>query len=360
MAKMGVNYMKNIVILGGGYGGVKVLRTLLSKELPKDSKITLIDKNPYHSLKTEFYALASGTVSDLSVRTEFPNDERIHYVFGEVTNIDVERQTVRFKEPISIDYDYLVIGLGSEDAYHGIQGAEEYTQSVQSIAKARIASEKIGNLKAYSNVVVVGAGLSGIEVAAELRGSRPDLNIRLLDRGKTVLKAFEPKVQTYVEMWFRENGIEVIHNSKVDYVEQGAVLNNGISILSDVTVWTAGVRPHKLVRALPFEKDRQERVMINEFHQVPGNENVYIVGDCASMQASPSAQLAQYQGEQIGEVIYSIISGVPVKKPGDIKLRGTLGSLGKVDGFGSIFEMPFTGLIPRVAKSGVLWLHKRH
>src|SRR5690625_7027457 len=86
----------------------------------------------------------------------------------------------------TVSYDYLVIALGCEDNYHGIEGAEEHTESVQTFSNARQAGLAVGNLKAYGKVSIVGAGLSGIEVASEIRESRPDLNIRLLDRGAAV------------------------------------------------------------------------------------------------------------------------------------------------------------------------------
>src|SRR5699024_3836865 len=174
--------MRNLVILGGGYGGVKVLTGLLGLALPDDFQITLVDKNPYQSYKTEFHTIVAGTAADVDVRSSFPVHEQVQYEFGEVRSIDIEQQKVYFRNKSAvISYDYLVIALGSQDAYHGIEGVEEYTVGVESFSKARHAAVAVGNLKAYGKVSVVGAGLSGIEVASEIRESRPDLNIRLLD-----------------------------------------------------------------------------------------------------------------------------------------------------------------------------------
>ncbi|GGD00028.1 NADH dehydrogenase-like protein YutJ [Thalassobacillus devorans] len=353
--------MKRLVILGGGYGGVKILLNLLDKGLPKDTHITMIDRNPYHSLKTEFYAIAAGTESDKNVRIEFPEHDRVDYVYGEIEKIDTDQEHIIVRdnrEPV--EYDYLVIGLGCEDNYHGITGAKEFTESVQTFSKARHTGYVINNLKAYGMVSVVGAGLSGIEVASEIRESRPDLNIRLLDRGETVLRAFDKKIQDYVEEWFEKNDVEVIHNANVEYVEKDGVCNNGICYVNDVTIWTAGVRPNFLVRELPFEKDSQEKIILNDFYQVPEQPNVYVVGDCAASEYSPSAQLAGQQGEQIAEVLSAVLREKEPEKPGEIKLKGALGSLGKSDGFGNMLQKPVTGLLPRLAKSGVLWLNKRH
>lgn len=353
--------MKRLVILGGGYGGVKTLLTLLENKVPDDVHITLVDRNPYHSLKTEFYAIAAGTSADRDVRIPFPIDERVSYVYGEIKEIDTDNQQIIVENTSqSIFYDYLVIALGCEDNYHGIEGAEQYTYSVQTFSKARYTSFAVNNLKAYGKVSVVGAGLSGIEVASEIRESRPDLNIRLLDRGAAVLAAFDRKIQNYVHEWFVKNDVEVIHHANVEYVEKDGVCNNGVCYVNDVTIWTAGVRPNFLVRQLPFAKDRYHKIIVNDYFQIPSAEHIYVVGDCASSVHSPSAQLAGLQGEQVGHILNAILKGQTPKKPRHIKLKGSLGSLGKSDGFGTLFDRPVTGLMPRLAKSGVLWLNKRH
>lgn len=353
--------MKQLVILGGGYGGIKVLTTMLEQQIPDGVQVTIVDKNPYHSLKTEFYTIAAGTSADKNVRIDFPKSEQINYVFSEIEQIDIENQQIILTRAIdNITYDYLVIALGCEDNYHGIEGAMDYTESVQSFSKARYTGLAVGNLKAYGKVSIVGAGLSGIEVASEIRESRPDLNIRLLDRGSAVLSAFDQKIQVYVGEWFKRNHVEVLHHANVEYVEKDGVCNNGICYVNDVTIWTAGVQPNALVRVLPFKKDNQNKILLNEFYQVPSHPNIYVAGDCASSIHSPSAQLAGQQGEQIAHVLLSILVNNQPKQPKPIKLKGALGSLGKSDGFGSMFQRSITGLMPRLAKSGVLWLNKRH
>ena len=352
--------MKKIVILGGGYGGYQILQTFLQKEIPQDVFITLIDRYPYHSLKTEFYALASGMISDKEARMEFPKHERITYVFDEIKGINLEKQTVELDVSETIPYDYLIVGLGCEDDYHGIIGAKEYTQSIQTISKARKTGLLINELSTNKNVIVIGAGLSGIEIAAEIRESRPDLNIRLLDRGDKVLRGFDERIQTYVEKWYRDHDIEVTHQSHVEYVEESSVYNSGVPLLGDAIIWTAGVKPNELIENLPFEKDKYGKVVVNEFHQIPKQNNIYILGDCASSTFSPSGQLAQMQGKQIVDVLLAILKGKEPKSPKPIKLKGVLGSLGEHDGFGDIFKTPFTGFLPRIAKSSVLWIHKRY
>src|SRR5690625_805591 len=353
--------MKNLVILGGGYGGIKVLSGLLGMALPEDLQITLVDKNPYHSYKTEFHTIVAGTAADRDVRIPFPFHDQVQYEFGEVRKIDIENNKIYFQgRSTVVSYDYLVVALGCEDNYHDVEGAKEYTNSLQSFSKARNAGMAVGNLKAYGKVSVVGAGLSGIEVASEIRESRPDVNIRLLDRGGSVLKAFDTKIQAYVADWFLKNDVEVLHHANVEYVEKDGVCNNGICYVNDVTIWTAGVQPHHLVRELPFEKDRHGKVVVNNYYQVPNHEHLYVIGDNVSSEHSPSGQLAGQQGEQVAIIIEDVLEGKTPKEPKEIRLRGTLGSLGSSDGFGSVFSQSLTGLLPRLTKSGILWLQKRH
>src|SRR5690625_7263007 len=104
--------MKRVVVLGGGYGGMNALHELLHHDLPNDVEIVVIDRNPYHSLKTEFYALTAGTKSDKEVRIDFPKDDRVSYEYGEVIEINTDEELIRLKgRDMAIAYDYLIIGL---------------------------------------------------------------------------------------------------------------------------------------------------------------------------------------------------------------------------------------------------------
>src|SRR5699024_7650183 len=103
--------MKKLVILGGGYGGIKVLTGLLGLALPDDVEIIVIDKNPYHAYKTELHTIVAGTEADINVRVDFPLHDQVRYEFGEVRKIDVETSEIFFKNRSTvIAYDYLVIG----------------------------------------------------------------------------------------------------------------------------------------------------------------------------------------------------------------------------------------------------------
>lgn len=352
--------MKNLVLLGGGYGNMRIMQRLLPNTLPAEYNITLIDKIPFHGLKTEFYALAAGTESDKEVRVEFPQDKRLNIVYGEVTQIDLEKQIVSIGEN-HVDYDELVIGLGCEDKYHNVPGAEEYTYSIQTMTKARKTYQAIADLPSGATVGIVGAGLSGIELASELRESRKDLKLQLFDRGERILPAFPEKLSNYVKKWFDKNDVEVIPNSNVVKVKPGMLYNNDISYSVDICVWTAGIQPVEIVRNLPVEIGDGNRVKLNQYHQIPTHPNVYVVGDCAALPHAPSAQLAEVQAEQIIDVMKMIWSDKPLPEVmPELKLQGFMGSLGEKEGFAYLMEKTVTGRLARLMKSGVLWLYKYH
>ncbi len=353
--------MKKLALLGGGYGGMRILQRLFASGIPDDYEIILIDRTPYHSLKTEFYALAAGTIPDHLIRVAFPEHEKLTICNAEVTRIDLDNHRIELEDHEDIEYDELIIGLGCEDKYHNVPGADEYTHSIQTIRQARKTYTTLNNLPMNSSVAIVGAGLSGVELASELNESRPDLTIYLFDRKPVILGTFPEKISNFVNDWFVEHGIKVINNANITKVEKGLIYNHNEPIPVDVTVWTAGIQPNKIVQELDVEKDDSGRIVLTPHHYIPEYPNVYVVGDCASLPFSPSAQLAEAQGEQIVEVILKRWRDEELEEElPEIRLKGTLGSLGKKQGFGLINEIPLTGRVPRLLKSGVLWLYRFH
>ncbi|WP_019635908.1 NAD(P)/FAD-dependent oxidoreductase [Paenibacillus fonticola] len=351
--------MKQFVILGGGYGGTAVIHELFKGHIPSDVQVTLVDRLPFHSLKTEYYALAAGTVSDYELRVPFPNYSGLQIKYGEVSSIDLSHRLIHFQQGDPLEYDQLVIALGCTDNYHQIPGAEEHSYGIQSFSAVREAYLQLNNVKPYGKVNVIGGGLSGVEIAAELRESRPDLNISIIDRGSRVLGGFPPKVSGYVTKWFEEHEVATLSNISTTKLENGVIYHADGEIASDVTIWTAGIQPPALVQNLAVEKDRQGRVLLNAYYQIPDYPEVFVCGDCASLPFAPSAQVAEGQGQQIAQIASSLWRGEEPKLQ-RLKLKGTLGSLGKKAGFGLMGKAQVTGRVPRILKTGVLWLSKFH
>lgn len=349
-----------IVILGGGYGGLTVAHQLLDKELPAKTEVVLVDRLPYQGLKTEYYALAAGTVADINIRVGFPDHPQLSKIYGEITEIDPEAKEIHFLEHDPLAYDQLIVALGCVDKFHNIPGAELYSTSIQTLADTRKTFQRVNDVKPYGTVSIVGGGLSGVEMAAELRESRPDLNVRILDRGQSILSAFPVRLQTFVRTWFERHDIEMLNQVSVTRLEEGVIYNQGDLLYTDTTVWTAGIQPSPIVQQLNVPKDPQGRVMLNEYHQIPQYPDIYVVGDCASLGFSPSAQAAEGQGKQVAEIIQALHKGETPQLT-QIKLKGVLGSLGKKSGFGLMGKRTvMLGKVPRILKSGVLWMSKHH
>jgi NADH dehydrogenase len=350
--------MRTLLVLGGGYGGLALIQELLNNHLPHDVEIVLIDRMPYQGIKTEYYALAAGTVTDYDLRIQFPVHPRLTVRYGEVGSIDLENRIVFLATGEPVSYDILAIALGCTDNYHDIPGAAEHTCSIQTFSGTRDTYRRLNDVKPYGTVNIVGGGLSGVEMAAELRESRPDLNIAILDRGERVLSSFPAKLSQYVEEWFSEHQVETLGHISVSHVEKDAIFNGTQAITSDVTVWTAGIQPVQVIQNLNLPKDRGGRIM-DEYYHVPDYPEVYVIGDCASLPFAPSAQAAGAQGEQVAQIIQALWQGETPKLHA-IRLKGTLGSLGKSSGFGLMGNRSVMGRVPRLLKSGVLWMSKRH
>ena len=354
--------MKKLIILGGGYGGIKILDHLLtSNETPDDVMITLIDRLPNHCLKTKYYSLAAGTITPEHVRVDFPDHPKLTIIHSEINKIDLSQKKVIISEGEAVDYDYLIIGLGSEDNFQNVAGVKEYAHSIQTVDKALNTLEKLNSLPPGSIVSIVGAGLTGVELASELIESRRDLKIRIFDRGNYILSAFPNKLSTYVQNWFDNHGIEIINNANITRIEENTLYNHLEAIKSDAIIWTAGIQANRVVRELNVDKDKRGRVILSQYHNIPSHENVFVVGDCASLPHAPSAQLAEGQAEQIVQVLLKQWNGEPLPEAmPPIKLKGMLGALGKKNGFGLVAEKLVTGRVIRLLKSGVLWMYKYH
>ncbi|WP_199620517.1 NAD(P)/FAD-dependent oxidoreductase [Paenibacillus alkalitolerans] len=351
--------MRKIVILGGGYGGLTVATELLEERLPDDCVVTLVDRMPFQGLKTEYYALAAGTVSEIDIRVHFPVDPRLILKFGEINGLDLDQKAVYLTGHDPLHYDVLVIALGCVDRYHGIPGAQEFSTSIQTFSSSRGTYQQVNDVKPYGQITIVGGGLSGVEMASELRESRPDLNIRILDRGPSILSQFPGKAQDYVRSWFHEHDVEMRGHVNLSRLDRGVLYDKGQQIETDVTVWTAGIQPSPIVQALDLPKDQLGRLILNEYHQLPCHPDVFVVGDCASIPFAPSGQAAEAQGRQVAEVIHATFRG-ETPRLRKIKLKGVLGSLGKKAGFGVMGRTTLMGRVPRLLKSGVLWMSKNH
>ena len=170
--------------------------------------------------------LVAGTVADIDLRVNFPSDPRLIVTYGEVTDVDLEAKHVMMAGQEPLEYEWLVMALGCTDKYHGIEGAELYSTQHSNLLRQPKNYQALNDVKPYGQVSIVGGGLSGVEVAAELRERRPDLNIRIIDRGPSILSAFPSKLQSYVSSWFIEHEVEMRGSVSLTRLEEGVLYDH--------------------------------------------------------------------------------------------------------------------------------------
>lgn len=353
--------MKQIVVVGAGYAGISFFHTVLSF-IPEDVQITVIDRLPCHTIKPEYYALASGSLNERKVKAPFPVHERVTYIQDEIQELRIFNHEVVCTNQ-TVKFDQLIFALGCVDNHFNVPWADEYTESIQTFDKAMKTRQKIDALHEEGHVVIIGGGLSGVEFASDLREQHPKLRITMLERSNQVLPTLPERIRNYVRQHLDDHHIDVMTDISVVMIDDKQVYYGAErkTLPYDVCVWTAGIMPHPLSNSLLAysNADRMNRVAVKENYELPYYHNIFVIGDCAASEFAPSAQLAHIQGVQLGEFFLSEWYETEYK-PAPIKLKGVLGYLGKKTGFGLVNDNVLLGKVPNVIKSGVLWMHKHH
>ncbi len=263
---------KRVVIIGGGYGGIRVMQHLSGHAF---IDVTLIDHHPYHYLQTEAYALIAQQASLIDVTVDLPalchSYENVTFVKARVEDVDLKTRRVRTAES-EYYYDYVVFAMGCKTFYPDtIPGIRDYTHGVKSLRHAfafRQQFEEALFQRMYCEgdemfcrsfrVVVAGAGLSGVEIAAEmadysrhfLRRKRmmcDGAEINLIASHEDVLVGMHPYLQRHAKSRLLELGVKIVSNSRVSAVEQESVtLDNGSKIPFDFMIFAGGIEASTL------------------------------------------------------------------------------------------------------------------
>jgi NADH dehydrogenase len=366
-----------IVILGAGYGGL-ITAVNLQKELNyNEAEVTLVNKHHYHYITTHLHEPAAGTASHESVKINIDsviNKEKINFRKGVVELIDTANRRVILSDG-ELDYDYLVIALGSEPETFGIEGLKEHAFSIRSLNSVRMIREHIEYMfskysythdDSYITLVVGGAGFTGIEFVGELADRVPKLcaqfdvpleKVRIIniEAAPTVLPGFDQRLIDYAMKVLTEKGVEFKTNTPIKLcTPDGIVLANGEEIRAKTVVWTGGVRGNSVVEKSGFETMRG-RVKVDPYLIAPGYEDVFIIGDSALVfneegrPYPPTAQIATQQGETCAYNLIAKIRGSAMK-PFVYNYKGTLASLGKGEGIGVIGKTKLLGLTAALMK----------
>jgi NADH dehydrogenase len=331
-----------IVIIGGGFAGIEAARLLAKKGLSAD--ITLVSNAESFQYYPSLYRLVVGaTVNQVSIPLKRILPGNVTLMIDTYIGIHQAAKTVQLKSGAEVGYDYLVMTLGSEPNYFGIEGMEAHSKSFLSIQKAVALNEyyldtiaKAKNLsleeaKLALHTIIVGAGPSGVELAGALRtylikeakkqGISPELiTVDLLDSGPRVLPAIPERASALVTAQLKQLGVTVYSNYGVNACDENGVMvadkstsNETIHMSAGTIIWTAGTKISTTFNTIPgIAITDRKRIQVTDTLTLPTDDSIYIAGDGSGTPYSGLAQTAIDQGEYVSSAIAARIQGKSV------------------------------------------------
>ena len=372
-----------ILILGGGFGGLYTALHL-EKTLARDAdvEVTLVNRENFFLFTPMLHEVAA---SDLDM-THIVNPvrkmlRRVKFFDGDVEYVDLKNQRVGVSHGLEhhhhdLEYDHLVLGLGSITNFYGLPGLEERALTMKSLGDAILLRNRlISNLEEADfeccprarepllNIVVAGGGFAGVETIAGVNDFLREavrfyphlkeemLRVVLVHPGEVILPELGEKLGRYAQGKLAARGVEIHAKTKVASVNDREVtLSDGTVITTNTLVWTAGTSPNPHLEELPCEKERG-RLRTNAFLEVEGWPGVWAVGDCASVPDArtgkpfpPTAQHAIRQGKVLAANIAAAVRGRR-KKAFTFKTIGLLASIGRRTGVAQIMGVNFSGFV---------------
>ncbi len=372
---------KRVLILGAGFAGLYTalhLDRILEKDAPVE--ITLVDQNHFHLFTPLLHEAASGVIHPGLIMTPIRRllrGTRVRFLRARVEAIDLSAQRVTLC-CISLPYDILVIALGSVTHFYNMDSIRGRALEVKSASDAeRLRCHVINRFEAATReanperrrrlltFTVVGGGCTGVETVTELHEflhhlreeqypAIPPEEIRtvLVERLDRVLPQMDRTLSRMALQRMRRMGIEVLLNTAVrDWTDEGLTFADGHPPLpTETVIWTAGVRAHPVVAALPVEKDALGRVMVDVHLRIPRFPNVYVLGDAAHARHPqtgevypPTAQVAYRQAPIAAANIAADIRGGSLRAF-DFTYIGDLVSMGRLSGVADPFGRRLRGL----------------
>jgi len=340
-----------VLVLGGGFAGIGAAQKLKKSE----ADVVVVDKHDYHTFQPLLYQVATGLLEQPAVghpiRDLFHKQDNVRIHQDRVTAIDLEARRVTFDELEPVSYDYLVLGIGAEVNFFGVEGAADHAFPLYTLADAvRLKNHVLRTWEKADrepsliddgalNIVVVGGGPTGVETAGALaelyngvfRKDYPDVatdraKITLVEAGPQIFPMFKEEIRTYTEEALTKRGVEVQTGEVVESITpQRVTLKSGTVLPAHTLVWGAGLQGNALVQSLGLELERGNRIGVDEELRIPSHPEVYAVGDVAAITDQKTSQVlpqlgsvALQSGEHAGKTLAERIAG-----------KGTMAAIGR-------------------------------
>jgi NADH:ubiquinone reductase (H+-translocating) len=371
-----------VVIVGGGAGGLE-LASRLGRRFGS-RHVTLIDKNLFHIWKPSLHEVAAGTLDIHKEGLSYAMLAKhcgFTFVPGEVRGIDRDAQMVElgpltseqgeeFVPARGVHYDSLVLAVGSNSNFFGTPGASEHAFALDSMTEAERfrlkllralhlvnVAKQVGTGRQL-NIVIVGGGATGVELAAELReacaniamygltGLEPqrDVRITVMEGSPRILAPLAEKLSKVAHALLTARGIDIMTNVRVASVDaHGLKDSSGRTYPADICVWAAGIEAPAFLKNLGLTTNRLNQLVVDAFLRTE-DPRVFALGDCAqapwtaqSKFVPARAQAAHQQASYLFKKLTARIKGRPsAHRPFDYQDRGSLVSVGQAEGVGSL------------------------
>jgi len=373
----------DIVIVGGGAGGLELACKLGRKLGP--SKVTLVDSRLYHIWKPSLHEVAAGT---LDIHQEglsyamLAHDNGFNFVLGPMTGLDAAGQAIEIgavraasdNEEVlplrRLGYGSLVMAIGSTSNYFGVPGAEEHSISLNATEDAErfrlrmlrlmlaVEQQREEGKETGLDVVIIGGGATGVELAAELREAsgayarygfarmdvKRDVRITILEGAPRILAPLPERVSTAAHDLLGKRGINVVADCRVTAIEADKVIDGKGNVYpADLCVWAAGIRAPELLAGLGLPTARGGGLDVDAHLRVKGVPNIWALGDCAvcidgnGAPVPPRAQAAHQQADYLVTAFLRMDKGqAPQDTPYEYRDYGSLVSVGQSTSVGSL------------------------
>ncbi len=390
--------LKRILILGGGFAGIKILQQL-QKEFQDniDIDITIVSRDNFFLFTPMLPEVAASAIETRHILTPIRSFcKRARFYEANIDSINLEAKEVAIRYDIGkhsntindkikvLKYDYLILALGGETNFFGIESASKNAFTMKTIGDALLLRNHVINMleqadMEYENIVlqkslmtfvVVGGGFSGVETVGELNDFVRDsvkqfyhnidikyVKVILVNSGRRVLPEVSDDLSEYTLNKLEKNGVQIILNNRVkeiglDYV----LLNTEEKIPSYTVVWAGGVKPSKVIIGLNCEHDKSGKIITNENLKVNGYKSIFALGDCAFIvdpnsgkPYPPTAQHALREARIVSNNIINEIYSNTKKKKEELvfnyKTKGMMALIGKRNGVGIVFGRKIQGFI---------------